>query len=270
MRTVIAPVVASIRLPSGLVLDYVEQGDPAGVPVLLLHGYTDSRRSFDEVLPLLPASIHAFALSQRGHGDSDRPAAGYRPHDYAADLTAFMDALGIEAAVIAGHSMGSSAAQRFAIDHPARCLGLALIASTTTWRRSPFLVDLWDSVVSTLRDPIDPAFVREFQASPRMSPALLEVAVQESLKLPACVWRAALDDLLKADFSEELGKIEAPALIVWGDEDVVAPSSEQEPLAAAIAGSRLVVYPGTGHGLHWEEPARFAGDLVAFVADVVG
>ena len=42
----------------------------------------------------------------------------------------------------------------------------------------------------------------------------------------------------------------------------------QEALTAAIAGSRLVVYPGAGHGLHWEEPERFAAELTAFAKDL--
>ena len=68
----------SIALSTGVTLPYVEQGDPAGVPVLLLHGYTDSWRSFEDTLAHLPDSIHAIALTQRGHGDADRPATGYR------------------------------------------------------------------------------------------------------------------------------------------------------------------------------------------------
>ncbi len=67
---------------------------------------------------------------------------------------------------------------------------------------------------------------------------------------------------------EELDKIKAPTLIVWGDQDAILPRSDQEALAAAIAGSRLVVYPGAGHALYWEEPARFASDLVAFIEDL--
>ena len=66
--------VKSVKLSNGVTLPYVEQGDPSGVPVVLLHGITDSWRSFAPVLPSLPASIHAFALTQRGHGDADRPA----------------------------------------------------------------------------------------------------------------------------------------------------------------------------------------------------
>jgi non-heme chloroperoxidase len=265
------PVVKSVKLPNRVKLQYVEQGDPSGTPVLLLHGITDSWHSFERVLPHLPESIHAFALSQRGHGDADRPASGYRPQDFAADLAAFMSALDIGPAVIAGHSMGSSIAQRFALDYPERTLGLVLVGSVTTWRGHPDFVELWDSVVSTLTDPIDLGFVLEFQESTLaqpVPPAFLETIVQESLKLPAWVWNVALlEGLLEADFSGELEKIKAPTLIVWGDQDTLT-GSEQEALAAAIAGSQLLVYPGAGHGLHWEEPARFAADLVTFTEKV--
>ena len=268
------PDIESVELPDGVRLSYVERGDPAGVPVLLLHGVTDSWRSFERVLPHLPASIHAFALSQRGHGDADRPAAGYGPDDFAADLAAFMDAVGLGSAVIVGHSMGSSIAQRFALDHPGRTLGLVLAgAFFAGWRGSPAVVELWESTVSTLMDPIDPGFVREFQegtlARP-VPPAFLDAVVRESLKVPARVWRATFAGFLEADFSAQLGRIEAPTLIVWGDRDALCARNEQEALAAAIAGSRLVVYPGAGHALHWEEPERFAADLVAFTESLVG
>jgi non-heme chloroperoxidase len=265
------PVVKSVKLPNRVKLQYVEQGDSSGTPLLLLHGITDSWRSFERVLPHLPESIHAFALSQRGHGDADRPAAGYSPQDFAADLAAFLDTLDLGQVVIAGHSMGSSIAQRFALDYPERALGLVLAGSVTTWRGHPDFVELWDSVVSTLTDPIDPDFVLEFQESTLaqpVPPAFLETIVQESLKLPARVWKAALlEGLLEADFSRELEKIKAPTLIVWGDQDTLT-GSEQEALAAAIVGSQLMVYPGAGHGLHWEEPARFAADLVTFTEKV--
>ncbi len=262
----------SVELPYRVKLPYVEQGDPSGIPVVFLHGYTDSWYSFEPVLPHLPESIHAFALTQRGHGDADRPAAGYRFHDFAADVAAFMDALDIGTAVVAGTSMGSSVAQRFALDYPERTLGLVLMGSFVTYRTNPGVVELGEEV-RALEDPVPPEFVREFQESTLaqpVPPAFLETIVQESLKVPARVWRAAAEGFLEDDFSGELGRIEAPTLIVWGDQDVFAPRSDQETLAAAIAGSQLVVYSGAGHAFHWEEPGRFAADLVAFTENVVG
>ena len=104
----------------------MERGDPRGTPVILLHGYTDSRRSYDRILPLLPASFHVFAVTHRGHGDSGKPDAGYTPSHFAADLAAFLDTMRIESAVIVGHSMGSTVAQRFAIDYPSRTRALVL------------------------------------------------------------------------------------------------------------------------------------------------
>ena len=265
------PEAKSAELPNGLTLPYAERGNPSGVPLVLLHGITDSWHSFELVLPHLPDSMRAIALSQRGHGDADRPESGYRPEDFAADVAAFMDVLQIPAAVIVGHSMGASVAQRFAIDYPELTLALVLIGSRTTWSAHPDFVGLWDSVVSTMTDPVDPDFVREFQVSTLAQPVppeFLETVVQESLKLPARVWKAVLlEGLLQADFSADLGQIRAPTLIFWGDQDAMTQNG-QEALTAAIAGSRMIVYDGAGHGLHWEEPARFAEDLAGFVREV--
>ena len=264
MATVVETEIKSIALPGGVTLPYVEQGDTTGLPVVFVHGGTDSWRSWEPVLPDLPDAIHAFALTQRGHGDADRPAAGYRFEDFAADLTAFIDALGLGPVVIAGHSMGSYVAQRFAMDHPERVLGLVLVGTATTWRGNQAIGDYWESVISTMTDPIDPDFVREFQGSPRLSQRLHNTAVAESLKVPARVWRAAWQAIVETDYSAELGKIAAPTLLVWGDQDPLSPRHEQDALTAALADARLIVYPAGGHNLHWEEPRRFAADLVAF------
>ena len=73
--------------------------------VLLLHARAESWRSFDRLLPLLPATVHAMAMDQRGHGDADKPAVGYSLEDFAMDVVAFMDAVGISSAVLLGSSM---------------------------------------------------------------------------------------------------------------------------------------------------------------------
>jgi pimeloyl-ACP methyl ester carboxylesterase len=268
-----APVVKSVELPGRVKLSYVEQGDPSGVPMVLLHGVSDSWHSFEPVLPHLPASIHAFALTQRGHGDSDRPATGYRTRDFAADVEAFVNAHGLGPVVVVGHSMGSTHAMRFAIDHPRRTLALVLVAAFASYRGNPVVGEFWQSTVSQLTDPIDPALVREFQESTLAHPVsseFLDTVVQESLKMPARVWRAAFEGFLEDDFAGELGRIQAPTLVLWGTEDAFASRRDQDALLKAIAGSQLVVYQNTGHALHWEEPERFAADLAAFARSVGG
>jgi pimeloyl-ACP methyl ester carboxylesterase len=270
METVISPAMKSIELPTGVSLPYVEQGEPSGAPAVLLHGYTDSWRSWEPVLPYLPAAIHAFALTQRGHGDADRPEVGYHARDFAADVAAFLDSQGLESASIVGHSMGSIVAQRFALDYPQRTRGLVLAGAATTWR-TPTVLTFWD-VVLTLEDPIAPGFVREFQESTLAQPVppeFIDAVVSESLKVPAGVWRAALREAhLEADDTGELGAIAAPTLIVAGQHDTIHPPGEHDTLRAAIHGARLVVYQDAGHAIHWEEPRRFAADLAAFTASL--
>jgi pimeloyl-ACP methyl ester carboxylesterase len=265
------PAIRSVELPGRVRLPYVEQGDPTGVPVLLLHGVTDSWRSFEPVLPHLPASLHAFALTQRGHGDAERRAVAYRTRDFAGDVAAFADARCLERVVVVGHSMGSTNAQRFAIDHPERVLGLVLAGSFASYRGNPVLMEFWESAVSRLTDPIDPTFVRQFQESTLAQPVppdFLDMVVGESLKVPARVWRAAFEGFLEDDVAGDLGRIRAPTLIAWGARDALCSRRDQDELLAAIPGARLLVYENAGHALHWEEPARFAADLVAFVGSL--
>lgn len=262
------PVVQSAVLAGGIKLQYAEQGNPAGLPIIFLHGVTDSWRSFELPLPYLPGSFRAIALSQRGHGDSDRPKGGYRALDFADDLAALMDALAIERAVIVGHSMGSQAAQRFAIDHPERTLALVLIGAFATMRDNAEVRELWDSDVEDLTDPIDPAFVLAFQESTLaqpIPPPFLDLVVAESLKVPARIWRAAFEGFLQDDVTSELQKIAAPTLIMWGDRDGICTRVVQDALVVGIPRATLVAYAGAGHAMHWEEPRRVAADLVAFV-----
>ena len=256
-------------LATGVTLPYVEQGDPAGVPLILLHGYSDSWRSWELLLRALPDSLHVFALTQRGHGDAERPHDGYRPEDHAADVAAFMDHVGLDAAVIVGHSGGSYTAQRFALDHPERTLGLVLVAAFHDMRDNPGVRELWQAV-SALTDPVNPDFVREFQAgcvSEPLPDGFLEAIIAESRKLPARVWKAYLQEFMEADAPTETGTIAAPTMIQWGDQDTFCPRGDQDALVVAIPAARLVVYPD-GHCPHWEQPERAAAELVAFAQRV--
>ena len=259
-----------ITLPNGLVLPCVAVGDPRGTPLLMLHGYTDSWRSFEPLLPHLPSSIRAIAFTQRGHGDASKPISGYRPQDFASDLNELMDALELEAAVVLGHSMGSYIAQCFALDYPSRTLGVVLVGPFLAPKSNPGIAELW-TAVSQFEDPISPDFALEFQQSTLAQPVpkmLLNTVTGESLKTPARVWRAALQELRKADHIAQLGRIQAPTLVVWGDRDGLFTRADQEALQLAIPNAELLVYQGAGHALHWEEPERFGQDVSNFVQGV--
>jgi pimeloyl-ACP methyl ester carboxylesterase len=147
-------------------------------------------------------------LTQRGHGDSGRPDTGYRTRNFAADVGAFVAALGIDGCVVVGHSMGATNAARFAIDAPERVRDLMLAGSFASYRAKPDLREFWQTAVAPLRDPVDPAFVREFQESTLakpVAPSFLDMVVGESLKLPARVWRDSFAGFFEDEVVGDLG-----------------------------------------------------------------
>lgn len=271
-----------VDLSTGVRMHYVEQGRNRnnGKVVIFLHGYTDSWRSFERNLPLLSDKFHAYAIDQRGHGDSSKPACCYRAQDFSDDLAAFMDALGIRKATVVGHSMGSLNAHKFAIEHPERVERLVLVGSATTLAGNANVIGLNDFVQNELKDPISDfyGFVYDFQASTfageNGAPLwFIETAASESLKVPATVWKQALAEMLIEDHTAQLSQITAPTLILYGDHDGIFFREDQDTLDALIPDSTLKVYyrdatgghPGhTGHGLHVEWPQEFVNDLEAF------
>jgi non-heme chloroperoxidase len=258
---------ATARLATGPQVHYAEQGDPGGEPIVFLPAYADSWFSYSRVLALLPARYHAFALDQRGHGDSERPDCCYGVDDFAADTVAFLDAVSLQRAALVGHSGSCFAARRVAVTHPERAARLVLSGSPAGSLPEP--VAAWlQATMSALVDPVPADFIREFQAGGAHVPlpeAFVEGLVAESRKLPARVWRDAADGLVAFDDAADLGQIAAPTLLVWGDRDGLLAPQEQQRLAAAIPGARSLVYPETGHSPHWERPERFTADLDAFM-----
>jgi non-heme chloroperoxidase len=260
----------SPALSTGVRLHYAERGDPAGDAIIFLHGYSDSWFSFSRVLRLLSPSYHAFALTQRGHGDSDKPECCYTPEDFAADVDAFMEAVGIEKATLVGASTGALFAQRATLGYPRRVGRLVLIGAQTPANEA--VTGLVEEV-RALEDPVPPEFVKEFQESTIYQPVpqeFLDTVVSESLKLPTRVWRDYLEQAVLSidyDYVLELREIKAPTLILWGEQDPLFPREEQERLAAAIPGASLRVYPETGHAVHWDRPEWVVRDLEGFMKD---
>lgn len=260
-----APTISTVTLGSGLALSYASTERRSGPVLLMLPGPTDSWRSYAAVLEALAPSVACIAASQRGHGDTDKPATGYRVEDFAQDVPLLMDALSIDRAVIAGHSGSCLVARRVAIDHPERVLGLVLEASPTTLVANAEL----RAFVATIPGLIDADFARRFvlrTSAGDLPPEAVEELAEELLKVPAHVWREMFEALLEYDDLADIHRIAAPTLLVWGDADPLVSRAMQQALIARIPDAELVVYRRLGHTPRWEDPARFASDVAAFAA----
>lgn len=245
-----------MRLSDDIRLHVTRQGPDHGPVLVLIHGFPDSGFSFSRILPLLPSDLRVVAPDLRGFGESDRPASGYSMTDLALDVLTLLDDLQVPSATILGHSMGSFVARRTAEIAPSRVDALVLVGSAATPRND--VVRSLARDVESFGDPIDPAFVREFQLSTmfRAVPeAFLDRLIAESLKVPARVWKAVLAGVLAYEIPQEPPR--CPTYVIGGAEDAVFSRAEQEALGTLIPGATLRIIEGLGHCPHWEDPELF-------------
>ena len=257
--------VKPVVLPDGVRLAVREQG--AGTPVVLLHAWGETHRSFDRVVELLPADLHVLVPDQRGVGESDKPSAGYRLEDCAADVIGVLDAMGLAAAWVVGSSSGGYVAQQVALAHPGRVLGLVLVGAP----RSLAGLDPLRQVLRSFHDPVtadDIAALNEALGVPTSVPrGFLQAQDAAALTIPRHVWLAGYRGLVEAAAPSQVGSIRVPTLVISGAEDDLLAPTETAALAASIPGSRRRVYEETGHFVLWQRPERVARDTVAFLQE---
>lgn len=256
-----------VRLPNGIRLAYVELGDPKGEPLLLLHGYTDSSRSWSLVAPYLK-DFRLLIPDQRGHGAADAPACCYSMSAYAEDARLFLDALGVDRAHVAGHSMGSMVAMAMAAEYPERVSSIVLVGSTALApvKRGDWLFDQ----TAALRAPLDPSsqFLRDWhpanQPTP-VDPAFAKAVFGELLAIPLHVWRGVMRELAHLSAGRHSADVRAPVLILSGGKDPLFPAEHHASLLKAFPGARAQVFPELGHNPNWEQPEAVAAAMIRFL-----
>lgn len=250
-----------VQLPNGISLAYVEMGDPAGKPTLLIHGYTDNSRSWSLIAPYLK-DRHIFAIDLRGHGTSSAPECCYSYTDLANDTYLFLEAKGIAKADVVGHSLGSLTGQLLAAQHPEKVNKLVLISSTTNAGGGPGSW-LWDNVMQ-LKPPIDPngKFMTDWYWNPNpVDQDFIARERAESAAVPIQVWKGVLWGVALNDLTHVEPMIKSPVLIMWGDQDQLFDAGHQDRLKKAFPNAQFEAFAGAGHNMFWEFPEK-AGVMI--------
>lgn len=259
------------ELRNGQRIAWVEMGDPDAPPLVLLHGWTDTSRAWSLVAPALAERHRLIMPDLRGHGGSAAPACCYALADFADDVALLMDALGIERASLAGHSLGSMIAQRFAAEHPGRVDRLVLIGSTAL---APLAHGdaLWTAALG-IAEPLDPAadpFLADWLAQvdlPAAGPAFAAHAEAEILAVPPHVWHAVARELADVPVGRLAADVAAPVLILAGGRDALFGAEHHASLRAAYPQGRYREYPELGHNLIYEGPEAIAAAMREFLVE---
>lgn len=249
----------------GHAVHVVEQG--AGSLLLLVHGFGASTYDFEQLLGPLAETQRAVAVDLFGMGLSERRAEfRYDFAGWADQLAATLDTLGVEHAVVAGHSMGGAVASVLAARHPERVAGLVLIGalypstlSETPWiflaLRTPGIGELGLGLRANLAPPYAPAdyLARMAQVS-RIAGS--RAAMIQYIRTPGKF------EVLEAAYPA----VRTPTLILHGSDDANVLHAAMLRAAPKIAGARVVTLEGKGHFLLWEAPERVVAELTRFSA----
>jgi pimeloyl-ACP methyl ester carboxylesterase len=263
--------VPRVRL-DGLTINYEVQGE--GEPLLLIHYTSADHASWAFQLPAYTEHFSCIALDLPGAGESDKPPGPYSTEDQSGQVAAFLGAIGIERAHVAGMSFGAAVGIHLAARHPRRVRSLSLHSG---WHASDdylkIVVEQWRTLASTLPNVADVViqaifpwcFTPEMYVErPEFVDSLVEF-VRSRPAQPVEAFMAQTDAVLAHDASGVLGEIAVPTLITFGARDLVCSTRFAEPLKSGIAGSELVVFEHLSHaGLH-EDPETFNAATLDFL-----
>jgi pimeloyl-ACP methyl ester carboxylesterase len=244
-----------------------------------------SSQTWEPVIPLLAETTTVVAPDMLGHGGSAKPRGDYSLGALASGVRDVLVALGHDRATIVGHSLGGGVAMQFAYQFPERCERLVLVSSGGLGAEVSTLLR-WLSAPGAeyvLALGCAPGVGRAGQALAgwlgrlglRPAPAAAEV-MRSYLSLADAETRAAFMRTLRSVVDVGGQRVsaadrlylaaEVPTLIAWGDKDPFIPVAHAHAAHAAITGSRLEIFEGSGHFPHRDAPVRFA----ALVSDFLG
>lgn len=257
---------ASVETDRGRI-GYLESGSGESTPIIFLHGVGSDKRVWMPQLEHFGQSRRAVVFDYPGYGESEFIAAATR-EDFAHAIFAAMDSLTIERAHICGLSLGGIIAMEMAAADPGRCQSLIIADSFAV---HPDGQAIHDRSVAASR-----SMTMKELAEARTG-LLLGSAATEALRAEVIDTMAAIDPaayrlgaaaVWLADQRQRAASIDAPVLILVGEEDAITPPNLSEQLRQMIGGSRITTIPAAGHLANIEQPGRFNAAVEDFLSEI--
>jgi pimeloyl-ACP methyl ester carboxylesterase len=237
----------------GWPISYEAAGE--GEPVVFVHGLSGSTRWWFRNVRTIAERHRIYLVDLPGFGTMRSLRGRFVLAETATWLSEWMEAAGLERAHLVGHSMGGYASVRLAASRPELVRRLVLVVPAGVPAERSMLGHLVPLLL-TVR---------------HATPAFLAVLVQEALRMgPMTLWRVARD-LLAEDVRGDLRNIEAPTLLVWGENDPLIPPAVGDLLREEISNSRLLLLQRAGHVPMFDQPKEFDAALLTFLSgELVG
>jgi pimeloyl-ACP methyl ester carboxylesterase len=234
---------------------------PARLTMVLVHGAGENHLVWPGSLRRMD-HVQVCALDLPGHGKSGGQGRA-AVSDYAAVVLSFLDALGVNRAVIGGHSMGGAIAQQFALSYPQRAAGLVLVATGARLRVAPAILS---GMLTDWPGTLD--LVNRFAWGPDAPEELVRLGRAQLAEGDPQVAANDYTACNSFDVMERLGQIAAPTLVIGGTADQMTPGKYAQYLAEKIPGARLAMIERAGHMVMLEQPELAARHVREFLATI--
>ena len=268
-----------VQLEPGLTVHLRDEGKSDGPVLMLLHGSNASLHTWEPWVARLKDRYRIISLDLPGHGlTGPSPRRDYTAISSVAVVDAVAKERGLGRFTLAGNSMGGGIAMHYALAHPDKLSGLILVdaGGAPSMRsgsslpigfriaRTPVIRDLMESI--TPRSLVEKSLHQSVSVQSVVTPQAVD-RYWELLRYPGN--RRATINRFSTPYTsltkERFDGFAVPTLIMWGREDKLIPVTSADWYAAAITGSRRVIYDGIGHIPMEEAPDRSAADVAAFI-----
>jgi len=255
-----------------LSIHYYEGGPRDAETLLLVHGFGADKDNWLRFARYFTERYHVIALDLPGFGDSSRPHASYDVGTQAERIAAFVTALDAGPLHLVGNSMGGHISALYAARYPQqiRSLGLFDTSGIQAPRKSEFMALLEDGAANPLlvRSPEDfERLLRFVFVEPPALPRTVKQYLAERAMANNAHYQAVFEQLVTRyiPLEPELGKITAPTLLLWGDQDRVLDVSSIEVMRPLLQHPSVVIMQACGHAPMIERPAETAAHYQAFL-----
>jgi pimeloyl-ACP methyl ester carboxylesterase len=248
----------------GIATHLFEAGDPAAPPMMYLHGSFLGNLWLD-AYARLAERFHLFVPDMPGFGLTPRPDWMRDISDYTLYYRDLLDALGLDAPAVVGHSLGGWMALELAVWYPRRVGRQVLSAAAGLRVKGSPIADL---LAMSPQEQLAACFDDVAAAAPlipaEVNAEYIASQYRQRTTLASLAWNPSYDPKLE----RRLAWLRCPTLIVWGEHDRVVPPVYAEALAKAIPGARVEMLPGTGHMPMFEQPEAWSRAVIEFAVDL--
>jgi 3-oxoadipate enol-lactonase len=255
---------------NGIDTNYELHGKEGAPWLVLSHSLACSVRMWDPQIAALEASHRILAYDTRGHGGSEAPNGAYTLELLANDLKALLDRLGVKNPHYCGLSMGGMIGQTFALKYPG--VFRTLMLADTTSRYPAEAWPLWADRIKIAEEKgmaplVQPTLERWFTEPFRKSnPAPVAAIAKLIASTPVAGYVGCCHAIPKINLTARLKEIEAPMLVLCGDQDPGTPPAMAKEIHDNAPGSTLVMIPRAAHLSNLENPAAFTKAMQEFLA----